>query len=198
MVSPTVYSKGAVVVTEEGTLEAIRRTSFVPAVGGEDWQLISTTRIYSKSVQFTDEQIKKLPTTPVEIVPAAGVGKLLVPISTTYIFNAIAGYSGITDASWVLIRGNIYASTLTLVESLLSAPDGAGTYAKSGGGSYFEPGSGTFDGVVTTGGGFHTPSLPYDNLPLTLKDDWGGLSDYGDGNAANILTVKVSYIIVDL
>jgi len=145
-------------------------------------------KLYTKTL--TNAEIIALPSTGVEIVAAPGEGFLLVPIAVQYVLTIVEGYTGTTSASWVLIRGNIYASTLTLVETFLAASDGAGVYSKNGGGVYMEVGSGDFEGAVTTGGSFNTPISPFDNLPLTLKDDYMGVSNYGGGDAGNSLTVN--------
>src|SRR5258708_6611857 len=69
-------------------------------------------------------------TTKFEIVPAQGENTVIIPISCMAILHlidigggVITPYTGITDASWVLVigSGNSYASALAKVEGALAS-----------------------------------------------------------------------------
>lgn len=77
--------------------------------------------ILSASRTLTDEQIKALPTTGVEIVAAPGEGKMISIIDVLVISNITAIYTDITDASLQLLSNGAAVSTVLRSESLYNS-----------------------------------------------------------------------------
>ena len=87
---------------------------------------------HQRSVILTDAQIKALPTTAVTIVPAPGIGKLIIPQVAIARMNWTADYDNIdsvcalyVDLSGTFV-GALFQETLSGVSSLLAGggPDG--------------------------------------------------------------------------
>jgi hypothetical protein len=173
--------------------------------------------IYQRKVILTDAEIKGLPTTPVEIVPAPGAGKVLNVLQVSLLINNVAGQYTITNtddgfialfystgsgwdevASERLMDSVSLMNTLTLLTTFLTTPMNnrmvvLGPYRNN---AYGNPFGGTGDGAFLS-------------QPTTLNILAGvnkGLyliaenadENYGGGNAANTLSVTIMYSIVDL
>ena len=155
--------------------------------------------LQSATVELTDAQIKALPTTLVDIVPAQGVGKMVVPVTAFIQSNFEAGvYTNIVDASWQLTNN----ATGDVSDTKLSAPLRAEAILNSQSSQlYFfaipemRVGASSFAGYVVTSTSFTEPG----NKPLSIGDGFSDSgSPYTGGNAANTLKVTVYYVVVDL
>jgi len=154
--------------------------------------------VLSATVELTDAQIKALPTTPFEIVPAQGAGKFILPVSAIIQSNFSGGvYTNITDASWQLVYNDAgstnLASTPMRSQSILNTTnENFSIFAIPN----MFAGVTTFDGSVVTS---TLIGVDYANKPLAIFDRFTeSFSDYTGGNAANTLKVTVYYVVVDL
>src|SRR5687767_6210148 len=144
-----------------------------------------------RTLALTDAQIKALPSTALQVVPAAGANRLLVPVFACLTVDSNAGaYTNIAGAGSRLLAlalgdpgGTIVMflaisdGTLNEVDSLLAA-----------GGFHLQTAlhAGTYSTVLdTTSGDFGTNPDSEDNLPLFLYCENGAAGAYTGGNAAN-------------
>lgn len=147
-----------------------------PAIGGG-----SSGSYLVAEVTLTNSQILNLFTTPIEIVPAPGVGKIIHIISGNYIVNTVAGnYTpaggpGSTDAP-------LYINT-----NYMASPSGQAGLDEAPNIYYMNL---TINQIVS-----NIPASTFKNFPLVIKNAVG---NYTGGNSANTLKVTVYYVIVDL
>ena len=124
---------------------------------------------------LTNSQLLTLQTTPVEIIPAPGVGKLIVPSTVTVSWNYVAPYTNTTASSlnteWTPIEYNTKMSNSVygFFNSLSGSLIGSGSYVSLN---------------VTNTGLFIAGNALNGNLT--------------GGDPSNTMTVKVYYYIVDL
>lgn len=156
-----------------------------------------TVSIPATTVLLSNDQIKALPTTPVEIIPAPGANKIIIPLSCVAILKVPGGvyYTNNTDAAWYL-KLTQQVSNVAVVQQALG-----GAVATSQIVNFSFPllsvGAGEFDGVVVSN--YDATENENDlNVPLLLYGNYLGGSDYTGGNAANTLKMVIYYIIVDL
>jgi len=146
---------------------------------------------YKRTVVLTDAQIKALPTTSVQIVPQPGVGKLILPIMSYMILDAIAG-----------AYTNIHANGTTNPKFI----DGGALH------------SGAFENHSSNFLGDNDPNrpkvtlMPYapseadtsyeyaysENKEIGVKADNLASGNFTGGNAANTLAVTVIYAVMDV
>jgi hypothetical protein len=135
-------------------------------------------KTYEKTVTLSDDQIKALPTTPVEILAAPGANKVFSFISATMLLNSSAIYSNVAGAA-VQFRlsagGQNFASYLVADNSLDT-----------------DTGIFQFNFDATAFG----EVLSNRAVELELVNPLNG--DLTGGNAANTLTVSVIYKIITL
>jgi hypothetical protein len=135
-------------------------------------------KTYEKTVTLTDDQIKALPTTPIEILAAPGPNKVFSFISATMLLNSSAIYSNVAGAA-VQFRlsagGQNFASYLVADNSLDT-----------------DTGIFQFNFDATAFG----EVLSNRAVNLELVNPING--DLTGGNAANTLTVSVIYKIITL
>lgn len=152
--------------------------------------------VRSASVTLTDAQIKALPTTPVEIVPAPGAGKTLL---------FIRGYAFLTLAA---VYTNVNAESTGVMATGTGGLQSAQT--PMGDGNWLDVGVGTFFGHITA---CHVDGYP---LAATPGEVVGGLlsnvtntpmqfvvanasdGNYTGGNAANTLKISALYTVIDI
>jgi hypothetical protein len=157
----------------------------------------SVQTVYSASVTLTDAQIKALPTTGVEVVPAPGAGKAILCQSAVLDYDISVAYTADTDASVSIYRAGTSSNATFLG---LTQPVLGGT------GRYFMMLPGPARAIIADTGTFaytaHIDQLTtienMENKGLVVQDREGGVADYTGGDAANTLTVTVYYSIFDV
>jgi hypothetical protein len=135
-------------------------------------------KTYEKTVTLTDDQIKGLPTTPVEILAAPGTNKVFSFIGATMLLNSSAIYSNVANAALqfrLSAGGQNFANYLVADDSL---DTDTGIFQ-------FNFQAASFGEV-----------LPNSAVNLELSNPL--LGDLEGGNAANTLTVSVIYKILQL
>jgi hypothetical protein len=124
---------------------------------------------------LTDDEIKALPTTSVELVPPAGVGKVWVPTLAILVPVFPDAYTGIdSGAQWIIGYGDRLSRVLE--EILLSV-------VNSG------------DVLLTKFKGSTADDVENEGLRIWAEDQ---ASDFTGGGAGNVLKITVYYVGVDL
>lgn len=150
--------------------------------------------VLSQTVTLTDAQIKALPTTPVEIIPALGQGKRILWLGGDVVLDTSAGAYDPPDAGafWQLC----YLTSPFQQEA--SGLISVGAMADPG---VFEapvPPLGSYNAAEGYLAGGLTGADAIDNVGLGIADMYNGVPNYTGGNAANTLKVTVLYTIIDV
>jgi hypothetical protein len=171
--------------------ESVIDAKIAAAIGGSPG---GAGLLLSKTVTLTDAQIKALPTTKFEIIPAPGENKIIVPVSAIFILDTLAGaYTSDADSAWNLRWGtdSETASQIMPINAILNQQNiGFGQW----GIPYADNGTGNFGNVVIN----IAFSNSLINKSIVITDGWMGVADYTGGNAANTLKVIVYYVVVDV
>jgi hypothetical protein len=182
-----------------GTLEQLKTTleGIFPKSGGA-----SVVTYYSLTKELTDAQIKALPTTPVELVPAPGAGKLIVFHSAVVVRNPLAqaygnineydgifiGYTGTQrqlDAGYWLDGSASVGSLYNLFNNQLANKV-----------IHYDP-----IGISTQGGYTLPATINLDTEGVNKGLSIMGMTSSGNftgGDPSNTMEVTVNYTIVDL
>lgn len=148
-------------------------------------------KFFWEKTTLTDAMIKTLPTVGVEVAPAPGANKIIIPIAAFGMINYVGDAYINTDPSVMLLLG----------PSAMSGISPISAYAER---VYFQvpipwsvqPSSGAWSGkVISEAAQFDDSAI---NAPLILKDEFPGGSNYTGGNPGNTMEVTVFYSIVDL
>lgn len=137
-----------------------------------------------KTVQIilTDQQIKELPTTSIELVSAPGAGKVIVPLLATAVIDTTAGaYTNVSSS------GN----------DILVLLNGGNTQITSGianNGLFPDP---AFNVAVMPGKGWYDFVSAVDNLPIYIGCT-NSAGDFEDGHPDNTLKLVIQYFVLDV
>lgn len=151
-----------------------------------------TTNVWSPAgelkttVTLNNAQIKALPTTPVEIVAAAGIGKFIQPVFATLAFSRTADLANV-NAGGVVRIVNDNTSRINILK-VASAPD-----LLADGHSAIVT-MGQIDPDDWSG---NSPS-DFDNVALYVDAFNSSDGDFEDGHPDNTLTVTVYYMVVNV
>ena len=152
------------------------------------------------TVTLNNEDIKALPTTPIQIVPAPGLGRYVLPIAANVILNNSAGaYTNVSPNtnSWNIgwQGSSLWYASGQLVSNALGAANASPIYGDFMFPGTLRTGTGDFAGeLVTTM--FNQPLNSIENLPLVIKDDWNGNTNYTGGNVSNTMKVTTLYAVM--
>jgi hypothetical protein len=151
----------------------------------------SAVALRKATVTLTNAQIKALPGTPIELVPAQGAGKAVDFVRAVAWLDVTAGGYTNVDPEATLKVGiaGIGSSVPDSVPDLLGA--NSDVYALE-----FAPTVYVTDGVVSSNSYYSRSTV--DNVPIQLFGTNGSLGNLTGGNAANTLKVSVIYMVVDL
>jgi hypothetical protein len=163
--------------------------------------------IKKKEVTLIDSQIKALPTTPVDIIPAPGAGKAIIVFGGSIKFNIVAGYTNVSASVGTGV------TQLDLVGFGVVPSDNVNTITNNNQNiriklsllsfNFQDTDHDVVNGVSSAG---FTKSVSDLNLNEALKlycynvtqNNDTDLGNFTGGNAANTLKVTVFYSIVDL
>lgn len=145
-----------------------------------------------RMVVLADAQIKALPTTGIEVVPArAGITHIVSPpLSQWWVDTTAGAYVAAAAASWSLLVGPNEVTGSALVRDALQAAGIFGHHFISDG----DNGVGAFSGTFVSN--FH-PFSERANQPVLVRDFFGGVANYTGGNAANRARICVAYLSFD-
>lgn len=201
---PTVASgpdPGYLAVTlDTGTIWYWDGAAWQKATGGS-----GATGLKATEVTLTDADIKALPTTPFEIVPAPGAGKAILPVRMTLFFKSGAtAYTNIDpDLAEVAIEFGGEVSGLMGNDSSLGVPLTMVTafFGSTGGllkvftwPYQDDRGAANQWGILT----YEWAYADIENLPLLLSFNNNGAGDLTGGDAANEMVARTLYEEVEL
>ena len=143
------------------------------------------------TVTLTDAQVKALPTTPIEVLPAQGAGVLTLAADSGAFPAVIAlgatnvAYTNVdANATWQFVNpqaGGGWAANYSAAQALTYGPSGGGTPVV------------TICSLNTANGGSTAQNEGGEDQPVRLQLLNGALGNLTGGNAANTCQVWVYY-----
>jgi hypothetical protein len=153
--------------------------------------------VYSRTTTLTDAQIKALPTTSIELVPAPGVGQAIMPMFALLLLDTTVNY-----------YDNVAATAILQVDRLNPLDE-----AKMGAGA-----TGSVSGLLQAGAPYYAVLLLKQIQPtvntahmygsmgssddlqdaIFLRATNGAAGNFTQGHANNVMEVTLHYTVVDL
>lgn len=166
----------------------------IPKKKKSQQQILNTmTPLTSTPVILTNDQIKALPSTYIEVLPAQGANKAAIPLFTTFQWHTLDGYIN-QDGDTVIginYNGNIQAGDASVFTNLPTlAVDGLAVLINSA----FAFLSGANASFLAN---WYYDLFKVNNTPLMIAALNAG-GDFLGGHADNTLKVTVYYVVVDL
>ena len=182
---------GSIYVDDSGIVYNRTQANKVAA----DWASSSGSSSYLVAEKIlTDAQIKALPTTEVEILPAPGVNRVIIPLYAVASITWTANYTNINANSTLHLKINTFYPFAYLDEA--NGGGVTGFLAQSADSIMFSsPISRQESGRIMAE---DLPTSEVMNQPLGIRANNAGSGDFTGGNASNIMKVTVYYVIVDL
>lgn len=161
------------------------------------------SQIYQAPLTLTDAQVKALPSTPIEIVPAPGAGKALLPFLAWWYVKWAADYTNIGSLSRIGIgysgqlNGTLAQFDETAagqVSNLLA--DGASHPAVMGPRGTSGPLTGS--PISATGQFQDDPGVTNAALEVFAVNGGTATGNFTGGNGGNVIFVTLFYVVADV
>lgn len=144
-----------------------------------------TITVGAEKIILTDAQIKALPSAPITLVPAPGVGKIIYYLNGAWRLDNVAGaYTNVNSLGVALQVDTITAGDAAQIETYLANED-TSPYIFSANST-----NAIWEAVLQS---------DLENKPLILTVTNGAPGgDFTGGNAANTLSITIYYVIIDV
>lgn len=193
---------GSGVIVDNGDEEVVCEKIIATGASfdGTTATLATPVEVFRRTVTLTDAQIKALPTTAVEIIPAPGADKILYPFAAALRLNWVADYTNIHEsAKLALTRSTTTANNPVHLAHFDEVDIGLSGLLALGSSAFAFTGprllSATDGDLIRGSAGWS--EFDVINVALNLRATSSG-GDFTGGDAGNSLTVTVLYTIMDL
>lgn len=167
------------------------RSSAWYVIGSHGMALGGTPTAYAATFSLTNAQIKALPTTYIEVVPAPGASKFLVFHRAAFFVDASAGAYTNVDVGSVKGLAIVYGDWITDCSTVYPWEGSGGV------GAQLEPFSKTVNQPYDGEQFYPTSGMNVAGNTALKFAAWNDPGDYTGGNAANTLKGQVIYSIFD-